>query len=362
MTMQIKNRLQRLRRKLAEKEIEALLISQPDNLFYLSGCEGLEGYLLISPEKAVMITDFRYLEQAARQAPDYEVFRISGKMADWFPALFSAVGIKKLGFESQYMSFAAYEQIAEIIKKNSLPLALTPVSGLVEDLRVIKDPDEIDCISQAAKITDAVIKHIENILQPGLSEKAVSWEIEKYMREHGSQPCPFELIVASGPNSALPHARPSDYLIRPGEPVVMDIGAKYRYYGSDLTRTLCTGKTDETFKKVYNTVLEAQLTAIDNIKPGMTGHEADAIARKVIADAGYGDAFGHSLGHGIGLITHENPRVGPNSTDVLTEGMVFTIEPGIYLSGWGGVRIEDDVVIQNGKLRVITSAGKPRQY
>jgi len=359
--MQIINRLHRLRKKLAEKEIEAIWISQPDNLYYLSGCEGLEGYLLITSEKAVMVTDFRYLEQAARQSPDYQIFRISGKMADWFPNLFSGMGIKKLGFESHHMSFAAYTQMAEIIQKKSLVLTLAPVSGLVEELRVIKDSDEIDCIIQAARISDAVIQHIENFLRPGISEKAVSWEIEKYMREHGSQPCPFELIVASGPNSALPHARPSDYILHQGEPVVMDIGAKYRFYGSDLTRTLHTGKVDETFKRVYNTVLEAQLTAIDNIKPGMTGHEADAVARKVITDAGYGEAFGHSLGHGIALITHENPRIGPNSTDILEEGMVFTVEPGIYLSGWGGVRIEDDVVIQNGKLKVITSAGKPRQ-
>jgi Xaa-Pro aminopeptidase len=360
--MKIANRLERLRRKLAEKEIEALLVSQPDNLYYLTGCEGLEGYLLISSKKAIMATDFRYIEQAERQSPDYEIFRIAGKMADWFPALFSASGIQKPGFESQYLSYASFEQMTGIIKKNHLTLDLIPVNGLVEDLRMIKDPDEIDCIEQAAKITDTVIQHIQNILQPGMSEIEISWEIEKYMREHGSQPCPFELIVASGPNSALPHARPSNYIIREGEPVVMDIGARYRFYGSDLTRTLHTGKSDDTFKKVYNTVLEAQLTAISNIKPGMTGHEADAIARKVIADAGYGQAFGHSLGHGIGLVTHENPRVGPNSSDILTEGMVFTVEPGIYLSGWGGVRIEDDVVIQDGKLRVITWAGKPRQY
>jgi Xaa-Pro aminopeptidase len=360
--MEINNRLQRLRRKLVEKEIEAILISQPDNQFYLSGCEGLEGYLLISPSKSILATDSRYIEQAERQSTDYQVFRIAGKMADWFPSLFSGWNIKKLGFESQHISFALYQQIIEITKSNHLNMTLIPVNSLVEDLRMIKDPDEINCISQAAKITDAVILHIESVLRAGMSEKSVSWEIEKYMREHGSQPCPFELIVASGLNAALPHAKPSNYIIREGEPVVMDIGAKYQYYASDLTRTLHSGRSDETFKKVYNTVLEAQLTAIANIKPGMTGREADALARKVIADAGYGENFGHSLGHGIGLAIHEKPSVGPNSTDVLTEGMVFTVEPGIYLSGWGGVRIEDDVVIQNGKLEVITSAGKPRQY
>ena len=169
---------------------------------------------------------------------------------------------------------------------------------------------------------------------------------------------PFELIVAAGPNSALPHAKPSEYVIKNNEPIVIDIGSKVEFYGSDLTRTVYLGKPDETFKKVYSTVLEAQQTAIANIKPGMTGTEADTLARQVIEKAGYGDTFGHSLGHGIGLITHEKPTVGPNSTDILTEGMVFTIEPGIYISGWGGVRIEDDVAIQNGKLRVISSGRK----
>lgn len=356
--MNVQDRLRRLRQKLEEKNIEAILVSQPDNKYYLSGCEGLEGYLLITPREAVIATDFRYLEQAERQSPHCHLFRISGKMAEWFPGLIAGSGIKTLGFESHDMSFTSYEQIAGIIRESQLPVNLAPCNGVIEGLRMIKDPREIECISRAARITDDVIAHIETVIRPGMSEKEAAWEIEKYMREHGSQPCPFELIVASGPNSALPHARPSDYLIREGEPVVMDIGAKYRFYGSDLTRTICVGRSDETFKKVYNTVLEAQLTAIADIKPGMTGHEADAVARRIIAGAGYGEAFGHSLGHGIGLVTHEGPRLGPNSTDVLEEGMVFTIEPGIYISGWGGVRIEDDVVIENGKLQVITSARK----
>jgi Xaa-Pro aminopeptidase len=359
--METKNRIRNLRQKLIEKEIEAIFVSQPDNLYYLSGCEGLEGYLLITPAKTIMVTDFRYIEQAQRQSPGYEIFRIAGKMAGWLPQLFDGLNIKRLGFESSHLSFASHNQIAEILKKSQPDMNLIPVEGLIETLRMAKDSDEIEQICQAAKITDAVLGYIENILQPGMTENQVAWEVEKYMREHGSQPVPFDLIVASGPNSALPHAKPTDYVIREGEPVVMDIGSKYHYYGSDLTRTFCAGRPDETFKKVYNTVLDAQLAAITGIKAGMTGHEADAIARDIITKAGYGDAFGHSLGHGIGLVVHENPRVGPNSTDVLTEGMVFTIEPGIYVSGWGGLRIEDDVVIENGKLRLISFARKLRQ-
>ncbi len=356
--MQIKERLERIRQQFAEKQIEAIWISQPENLFYLSGCEGLEGYLLITPQETFMATDFRYVEQAERQSPQCDIFRIIGKMAEWFPRLFTNLKIKRLGFESHHLSFAAYKQISDISTQAQLDLDLVPIEGLVESLRMVKDPDEVEFIAQAAKITDSVLEYISQTIRAGMSEKQLAWEIEKFMREHGSQSVPFESIVQSGPNSALPHARPSDRVFGKGEPVVIDIGSKYNNYGSDLTRTFCVGQPDETFKKVYDTVLEAQLAAISNINSGMTGHEADAVARNIIAKAGYGENFGHSLGHGIGLVVHENPRVGPNSTDVLTEGMIFTVEPGIYISGWGGVRIEDDVVVENGKLRVISSARK----
>ena len=352
------DRVNKLRQKLAEKGIEAFWVTQPDNLYYLSGCEGMEGYLLISQQKAVLVTDFRYIEQAQRQSPDYEIFRISGKMSSWFPELVASLNIKKLGFESSHLSFAAHQQLTEIIAKAGLNFALFPNENLIESLRIVKEPEEIESIIRAAKITGAVLEYIANAIRPGMSEKRVAWEIEKFMRENGSQPVPFELIVAAGPNSALPHAKPSDYPIRAGEPIVVDIGSKYNYYGSDMTRTFSIGKKDETFKKVYDTVLNAQLSAIAGIKAGMTGQEADNIAREIIVKAGYGDSFGHSLGHGIGLVTHENPRVGPNSNDILTDGMVFTVEPGIYISGWGGVRIEDDVVMEHGKLRVISSATK----
>ncbi|MFC1915025.1 M24 family metallopeptidase, partial [Chloroflexota bacterium] len=195
-------------------------------------------------------------------------------------------------------------------------------------------------------------------LRSGMSEKEVSWEMESYLREHGSEAIPFDIIVASGPNSALPHAKPSTRVIESGEPVLIDIGAKVEGYSSDLSRTICAGSPDSTFSKVYQAVLAAQSAAITQIEEGMTGEQADSFARTVIARAGYGDAFGHSLGHGIGLAPHESPRLGPNSTDELASGMVFTIEPGIYLPGWGGVRIEDTVVMENGKIKLISKAGK----
>jgi Xaa-Pro aminopeptidase len=356
--MEIEKRINALRRQMSAGGVEAVWVSQPDNLFYLSGCEGLEGYLLITQEKAVIVTDFRYIEQAERQSPGFEIFQIKGKMAEWLPKLFQYGNFKKLGFESGHLSFASHQLLCDILKKSALPVELIPLDGLIEPIRMVKEEEEIDFIIRAAKITAAALEHVERVLRPGITEKALAWEIEKFMRDNGSQPVPFDLIVAAGPNSALPHARPSDYVIHAGEPIVVDIGSKFRNYGSDMTRTFCIGEKDDTFKKVYNTVLDAQMTAIAGIRGGMTGSEADAIAREVISRAGYAEAFGHSLGHGIGLVTHENPRVGPNSTDILGEGMVFTIEPGIYISGWGGVRIEDDVVIQNNSLRVISSARK----
>jgi Xaa-Pro aminopeptidase len=356
--LNIKNRIKSLRRKFAENKIEAILVSQPENLYYLSGCEGLEGYLLITEDRNILITDFRYIEQSQRQSPDYEIFQIKGKMADWLTGLFGSVRLNRLGFESSHLTVSALKQISSLIKKVESNPRLLPVNGLIESLRAVKDSEEIKRISSAIKITDAVLEYIPEILQPGITEKELAWNIERFMREHGSQPVPFELIAAAGPNSAMPHAKPSDYVIKKNEPVVIDIGSKSRFYGSDLTRTFFTGAPDETFRKTYDIVLTAQNAAISRIKAGMTGAEADSIARDVISQAGYGETFGHSLGHGIGLVTHENPRLGQNSQDILKEGMVFTIEPGIYLSGWGGIRIEDDIVVENGKARVLSSAPK----
>lgn len=356
--MSTEQRIQNLRRKLVEKDLDALLVSQPENLYYLTGCEGLEGYLLVNSQRAIIATDFRYIEQAERQSPHCELFRISGKMADWLPVLLHEPGLQRSGFEAGHLSLASYRQISGIVQDAGLPVELLPTEGLVESLRIIKDPDEIENIRQAAMITDSVFDYVNTILRPGITEKQLAWEIEKYMRENGSQPVPFELIVAAGPDAALPHAKPSDYPIQANQPVIIDIGSKYNNYGSDLTRTFYIGEPDETFRKIYDTVLQAQLAAIAGISSGMTGAEADAIARRIIAEAGYGEAFGHSLGHGIGLVTHEKPVLSPNSLEPLQDGMVFTIEPGIYISGWGGVRIEDDVLLDNGKLKVISFARK----
>ena len=251
-----------------------------------------------------------------------------------------------------------YRQLNNILDKTNSQLRLVPVDRLVESLRAIKEAGEIELITKASEISDRAMEYIEGIIHNGMSEKEAAWEIEKFLREKGSEPIPFDIIVASGSNAALPHAKPSSRRIHPGEPIIIDIGARVEGYSSDLSRTICLGSPDDTFNKVYQVVLSAQSTAIAQIEEGMTGDQADGIARAIIEQAGYGEAFGHSLGHGIGLAPHEPPRLGPNSTDVLTSGMVFTVEPGIYLSGWGGVRIEDTVTLGKDGVKVLTRAEK----
>jgi Xaa-Pro aminopeptidase len=200
------------------------------------------------------------------------------------------------------------------------------------------------------------------MIRPGITEKEIAWEIEKNLRQKGSEGIPFEIIVASGPNSALPHARPTEKTIRSGEPVLIDMGARISGYCSDLSRTLFIGKADKTFHEIYTIVLKAQTTAIERIESDMDASQADQWARSVVEQAGYGDAFGHGLGHGVGLAIHEFPRLGLSSSDSLANGMVFTIEPGIYLAGRGGVRIEDMVVLESGKAKVLTRAEKDSPF
>ena len=352
------SRLDRLKQILREKNLDGIFISQPDNRFYLSGFDGSAGYLLITQRDTLLATDFRYLEQVKKQSPDFTVFRITGSVVKWFPEITGETGIKTLGFESGDITHSLYRQLTEALITAGLSIQLKPVEGLVESLRIIKDASEIERIKQAVNITDRAFEYIDSIIQPGMTELEVAWQLEKFQRENGSQAMPFEVIVASGPNSALPHAKPTNKEIKIGEPIVIDMGARIDHYCSDFTRTLYLGEQDDTYKRVYDTVLGAQLSAIALIKGGITGNEADNFARTVIEEAGFGDEFGHSLGHGTGLAAHENPRVGSNSEDILSDGMVFSIEPGIYLPGWGGVRIEDLAMIENGVINVLSKGRK----
>lgn len=354
------NRLNRLRQKFAENEIDAVFITQSENRRYLSGFDGSSGFLMITPKKAVLATDFRYTEQALAEAPDFEILRISNTITDWFPGLLKDLGIKTLGFEAVDITYYMHQLLIEGLKKKNIATEMVPVNGLVESLRCMKEPEEIELLIKAAAISDAAFDSVEKRIKAGMTEKQVAWELEKSLRENGSQSLPFEIIVASGSNSSLPHAKPSERIINEGESILIDMGAKYRGYASDISRTICIGTPDETFRKVYKTVLDAQAAAMSIINEGISGHDADSTARKIIEKAGFREAFGHALGHGVGLAAHELPRLGPNSKETLTAGMVFTVEPGIYLSGWGGVRIEDTVIMENGKARAITGARKAK--
>jgi Xaa-Pro aminopeptidase len=356
--MDFKNRPQKLHQRLAEKELDFIFVSQPENRRYLSGFTGSEGFLLITRQNAILAVDFRYTEQAKQQAPDCEIFRTTAEVADWFPDLVAGLGLRRLGVEAGHITYALYRQLTDILNRGQSQIGLVPVNGLVESLRAIKEPEEIELITEAARITDNACQYVEDIIHVGMTEKEIAWEIEKFLRENGSEPVPFDIIVASGPNSALPHARPSPRAIDTGEPVLIDMGTRIEGYSSDLSRTTCLGTPAQTFNKVYATALEAQLAAIAAIREGMTGGEVDSLARRVIEQVGYGEAFGHGLGHGVGLAPHERPRLAPGSSDHLVDGMAFTIEPGIYLAGWGGVRIEDVVVMEGGKARVLSKARK----
>jgi len=284
--------------------------------------------------------------------------QIRGELDNWLPELTSDLQWHELGFEADYLSFAAHHRLSEGIKAKQLNLELIPTTNLVEHLRCIKEPGELELIIKAVELIDAAFEQLRTIIHPGVTEREAAWEIESFLRQNGSEGVAFDPIVASGPNSALPHAKPTERILRSGEAVLIDMGARIGGYCSDFSRTLCLGKADKTLQKIYSVVLEAQLTAIEGIESGMAAAQADQLARGVIQQAGYATAFGHSLGHGVGIAVHELPALSPTSTDCLLDGMVFTIEPGIYLTGSGGVRIEDMVTLDKGKAKVLTKSKK----
>ena len=357
--MSTDQRLDRLRETIGEKGLDAVLISSWENRLYFSAFSGSAGYLLVSDSKAVLGTDFRYVEQAGQQAPCFQVERLKPGM-DWLPKLASGMGAKRIGFEDQHMTVSSHAAFRKRIAEasNGSQVELIEMSDALDMVRATKDGEEIELLARAIEITDQAFERVAPTIEAGVMEREVGWELEKAMRELGAEGPAFDIIVGAGPNGALPHHRADDTIISDGDPVVIDMGARYDGYCADLTRTIVVGEPDETFAPVYNTVLRAQIAATEGVMPEMTGAEADCISRDVIEEAGHGDKFGHSLGHGVGLAVHEGPTLGPNGSDLLEDGMVFTIEPGIYLPGWGGVRIEDIVIMENGRARVMSQATK----
>ncbi|WP_404403748.1 M24 family metallopeptidase [Jeotgalibacillus malaysiensis] len=346
------SKIEKLRNEIAGTA-DGILVTSPYNRRYMTNFTGSAGAVLISAEKAVFITDFRYTEQAEKQAEGYEVVTHKQPIIKEIADQCEKLGIKKLGIESDHLVLSTYKQYEEHIHAELIPL-----SGTIEKLRLIKSADEIKIIKEAADIADAAFKHILDFIQPGRTEIEVSNELEFFMRNAGAVSSSFDIIVASGTRSALPHGVASSKTIEKGDFVTLDYGALHKGYASDMTRTLAVGEPDEKLKEIYQVTLDAQLKAMEEIKPGLTGKEADAIARDYITSKGYGEYFGHSLGHGLGMEVHEGPGLSSRSETKLKTNMVVTVEPGIYLPGIGGVRIEDDTVITENGNETLTHSTK----
>lgn len=367
----MKERLTRLRGKMEEVDLDAFLVGAPaEDIFrtlaanrrYISGFSGSMGWALISRQKAIIAVDFRYVEQAGRECPDFTVFQTVGGLEKWFPQVVAEAGLagKRIGFESADMTVQQLNSIRKGIE--TMPEADRPkilsAPSLVSNLRAIKEPGEIEKLQRAVDVGDAAFEYVAERIEPGWTEKQIAWEIEKHARENGAEALSFPTIVAAGPHGAMPHAQPRDRAIQEGDAIVIDMGVVVDGYCSDLTRTVYAGKPDDEFKKIYDVVLAAQRTAEEIVRTGMSGEEAHMLAHNVIEEAGYGDKFGHGLGHGVGMLVHEAPRLAKMSKDEMQDGMVATIEPGIYIPGWGGIRIEDMVVFEDGKARVMSHAPK----
>ncbi|WP_100331535.1 M24 family metallopeptidase [Bacillus xiapuensis] len=346
-------KLEKLREQLKEDRLDGILVMSPYNRRYLTGFTGTAGAAVVTAEAAVFITDFRYTEQAQNQARDFNIVQQKGTLLEEIARQTADLSIRRLGFEKAYVTFQSYEVLQNLIQAE-----MVPVSGLIENLRLIKNSSEIKILKEAAEIADAAFKHILEFIQPGMTELEVSNELEFFMRKCGATSSSFDTIVASGKRSALPHGVASDKVIEKGDMVTLDYGAYYKGYVSDITRTIAVGNPPDQLKEVYQVVLDAQLKGMSEIKAGMTGKEADAITRNYITEHGYGDCFGHSTGHGIGLEIHEEPSLSVRSSKVLQPGMAITVEPGIYLPGVGGVRIEDDTLITETGNEPLTHSAK----
>ncbi len=345
-------RLDSVAKELSKRGLAYLVVSNISNVRYLSGFSGSTAWLLAGREKTTLITDFRYKEQAEGEA--YMGIEIKIDTREPLGVLCEMVpGVKgKVGFEAGSLTYAAFEKL------RSSAGGLTPVEGLVEELRKTKDANEITSISKAAAIVDSVFGEIVGEIRPGLSEVDVAARIDFLLRKRSSEVPAFKTIVASGAHASLPHATPTARIIRGGDLVKMDYGAIWDGYCSDITRTVVMGKASDRVKEIYAIVRDAQELAIAGIRPGAACREIDKTARDRIEAEGYGENFGHGLGHGLGLEVHEGPRLSKKSDEILEIGNVVTVEPGIYIPGWGGIRIEDMAAVTEDGCDVLTSADK----
>ncbi len=357
MTSQYSQRISVVRDKLDEWDVDALLIGSSSNRQWLSGFTGSFAWLLISKDIASLATDSRYWEQARSQAPDFTLNQFGRNIKAEMPEFLLRENIKKIGIEIEHITLAQFAQLEEI---NAIDWV--KIEDAVAPLRESKNQEEIEKIRVAAAITDQAMKQVPHILKPGMTERELAWKLEVLMREAGADGMAFPIIVASGPNGAMAHHSPSDRQLRVGEPLIVDMGAQVNGYNGDLTRSFFIGDApNQRFDEIYSIVLEAQVAAITGMKAGIMGDAADSLARDIISDAGYGEEFGHSLGHGVGLDIHEGPRLSKLATDrPIPDRSTVTVEPGIYIPGWGGIRIEDLLLVtESGCEYVSTCEKKP---
>ena len=354
----MKKRIQALLSKMKALNLDAMLIGSKANRMYLSGFTGSSALLYISEKRQVIITDFRYMEQVGIQCKHFESLN-QGTLGLIGSALKLAQeeGAKRIGFESEHTVYSTYVELT-----NHSEFEFVPTNRLIEEARQIKDEDELAKLTQAEHIGDLAFKGIVPFIEAnwrnGLTETDIALEIERIMRKNGATGTSFDSIVAAGAKSSLPHAVPGDVTLKEGDFLVMDFGCIYEGYCSDMTRTIVIGEPTAKHLEIYNTVLKAQLAALEQIKPGMTGSEVDKISRDIITEAGYGELFGHGLGHGVGIDIHENPRFSPAEKTIIRPGMVMTVEPGIYVPGFGGVRIEDMVIVTENGISNVTHSPK----
>ncbi|GAF13657.1 aminopeptidase YpdF [Bacillus sp. JCM 19046] len=350
--------VQSLQGMLAKNEIDGLLISSGINRRYVTGFTGTAGAVLLTEKEALFITDFRYTDQAEEQVKACKIVKQSGTLAQEIAKQAKQLNIKRLGFEKNKLTYGEFEQFNSLLSD----CTLIPVAQLVESLRLIKSEEELSIMKSAAKIADDAFTYIQGVIKPGITELDVSNELEFFMRKQGAISSSFDIIVASGYRSALPHGVASAKKIESGELVTLDYGAYFNGYCSDLTRTLAVGEISDELKTIYETVRVAQQLGMEGIKPGLTGREADALTRDYIEAKGYGENFGHSTGHGLGMEVHEGPGLAKTSEVILQPGMVVTVEPGIYVPGVGGTRIEDDIVITKDGNQTLTYSSKELIY
>ncbi len=357
--MSFDKRVRRLRRATSDEKIDALLVTNLTNIQYLTGFKGSFALLLVTPKETVFLTDFRYIETAQRTVPADDVIKTSLDHFEDIKRETRKRNIRRLGFESKTITHADFLRLAAKVGKRNL----APLKDTVETLRMIKEDGEVAQIRKAIGLTQRALSHLRKFLEPGVSEKDLALELEVFFKLNGGGETGFLPIVAFGERSSMPHYASSGRKLRMGDMVLVDLGTSVNGYHADLTRTWLSPTMKGKQKEIYNIVLEAQQAAIERIKPGVDLVSIDRAARQVIAKREYGEKFGHGLGHGLGLNVHELPRISPRSEGKCRKGMVVTIEPGIYLPGWGGMRIEDDVLVTENGCRVLSSFPRsPRAF